>query len=251
VLAAMGALRAFRKPEISVLNTAVSDKASVSKIVVHHSDEREPLPLALHHTPLSITLGVLKQKPIPSDLNDDGSSTQKVSALLTEYLFLVDPSSQEAFALDGDISFSLNAHRELCAVSKPGGVSLPVSALMEAANLALRKVQYLHLRLNEALAELESKIVIEREERQVVLREYNARVVAEKHNRKTLLHSTGIDGVDEMEIDDMEDDSAEFTVGGIDRNDPILQWTNLHKPVLSKSATAVDQGQTGKKSFSK
>ncbi len=61
VLAAMGALKAFRKPDISVLITSVTSKDSVSKLVVHHSDEREPLPLALQHTPLSVTLGILKR----------------------------------------------------------------------------------------------------------------------------------------------------------------------------------------------
>lgn len=61
VLAAMGALRGFRKPDISVLSTSVTANDSVSKLVIHHSDEREPLPLALHHTPLSVTLGIMKR----------------------------------------------------------------------------------------------------------------------------------------------------------------------------------------------
>jgi hypothetical protein len=64
----MSALRAFRKPEVSVLrqdlldiqNTSSSTTYTVVKL--HNTDEREPLPLALHHTPLSITFGVLGVK---------------------------------------------------------------------------------------------------------------------------------------------------------------------------------------------
>jgi hypothetical protein len=75
----MSALRAFRKQEISVFRqdlevassiegggnvglAAVQDAllplASSTQVKLHSSDEREPLPLALHHTPLSVTFGV-------------------------------------------------------------------------------------------------------------------------------------------------------------------------------------------------
>lgn len=74
----MSALRAFRKPEISVFRqdlemafssdggnivglAAVQDAllplAVTTQVKLHSSDEREPLPLALHHTPLSVTFG--------------------------------------------------------------------------------------------------------------------------------------------------------------------------------------------------
>lgn len=64
----MSALRAFRKPEVSVLrqdlldvhNTSASTTYTVVKL--HNTDEREPLPLALHHTPLSVTYGVIGLK---------------------------------------------------------------------------------------------------------------------------------------------------------------------------------------------
>jgi exosome complex component RRP45 len=68
MFAAMGALKAFRKPEIAVQvasyvgNPANSTSAAtaVGDLTIFSSDEREPLPLALHHTPLSVTLGIFK-----------------------------------------------------------------------------------------------------------------------------------------------------------------------------------------------
>lgn len=58
--ACMGALRAFRKPEISL--QYVGDELSTMRqqLTFHSADEREPLPLALHHTPISISLGIFK-----------------------------------------------------------------------------------------------------------------------------------------------------------------------------------------------
>lgn len=72
VLAVMAALKAFRKPEISIVNNEFQKGQSSSRLVVHHSDEREPLPLSLQHTPLSITLGIFKKINSPAD----GDSTK-------------------------------------------------------------------------------------------------------------------------------------------------------------------------------
>jgi exosome complex component RRP45 len=68
MLAAISALKAFRKPEISIVSSIVDDfedeknitKKSFNEIFVHHSNDREPLPLAILHSPISVTIGILK-----------------------------------------------------------------------------------------------------------------------------------------------------------------------------------------------
>lgn len=77
MLAVMAALKAFRKPDVSVVPAAYADipsqptkgfNLSISAgtarpnvgILVHHSDSREPLPLSLHHSPITVTLGILR-----------------------------------------------------------------------------------------------------------------------------------------------------------------------------------------------
>ena len=79
MLSVISALKAFRKPDVSVVPVALMEdetatktnkgfnldtvtgtaKANVS-VMVHHSNNREPLPLALHHTPITVTLGIMK-----------------------------------------------------------------------------------------------------------------------------------------------------------------------------------------------
>ena len=47
-LAAVAALKAFRRPDASV-------DAATSTVIVHPTDVREPLALSLHHTPIATT----------------------------------------------------------------------------------------------------------------------------------------------------------------------------------------------------
>lgn len=109
ILSTMTALRAFRKPEISVLQTEITDSgSSQSTIQIHHSDDRDPLPLSLFHTPLSITLGVFKK---PSAGADSTGSTDNGATGADRFLFIVDPSLEEENAADGKITFSLNNHQ--------------------------------------------------------------------------------------------------------------------------------------------
>lgn len=101
----MSALRAYRKPEVSIsLN---EDKQSGSEnsytarsLKLYTSDEREPLPLALHHTPLTVSIGLFST-----------SVGTKSKGSEMGLVFLSDPSYQEEQAMDGLISFSVNSHR--------------------------------------------------------------------------------------------------------------------------------------------
>lgn len=220
VLAAMAALKGFRKPEVSVVSTEFDDNnKSKSKLYIHHSDEREPLPLALQHVPLQISLGILMKSHQQQSL----SSTNKEALSNDEkYIFLVDPSSEEESALDGRISFSLNAHQELCAVSKPGGISLPAEMIMKSAAICAKKVEWLHKQFAIALQQLEEQTLSEREVRLEKMRKFRA--LEEAHALSSRMESD--EGNDENNTS-----NEETFVGGIDRNDPILQWSYLHEPV--------------------
>lgn len=86
MLAAMSALKAFRKPETSVFtNEAIlemqrgeGDTVGLeSGVIVHHSDEREPLPLALHHVPLSVTLGVFKNTLLGASSSSSSAAAEE------------------------------------------------------------------------------------------------------------------------------------------------------------------------------
>ena len=79
----MAALRAFRKPEVSlerdntiVVTSLVSGldgevvtvNSRASELHLYSAEEREPLPLALHHTPLCVSVGIFKNILCKSDV---------------------------------------------------------------------------------------------------------------------------------------------------------------------------------------
>lgn len=114
----MSALRAFRKPEVSIsLNEDVQSNTQQSFITkslkLFTGDEREPLPLALHHTPLTVSLGLFCASATPSKTQTDEGAAVPSGSSRNEggLIFVSDPSRQEELAMDGQISFSVNYHR--------------------------------------------------------------------------------------------------------------------------------------------
>lgn len=220
MLAAMAALKAFRRPDISVLSVPVGRNLQLSsKIVLHHSDDREPLPLALQHTPLALTLGIFKRVNVVTKLSavDKQPPQAAAGSAQDKFVFVLDPSSAEESAADGSITFSMNAYKELCSVSKPGGVALPADTVITAAALCARYVQVLHDALAAALGQLEEQVLQQRALRQEVLRRQQALRAAAVGSGKQ--ESEGV----QMEVEELQ------VMTGVDRNDPILQWANLHQ----------------------
>lgn len=120
--------------------------------------------------------------------------------------------------MDGELTFSMNSYKELCSLSKPGGVSLPVATLLDAAALCSQHISTLHHVLQDALNKLDDEVVRSRIARQEVLRR---------------IAQTTVSDIDS----NMEVEGRNATgVQGVDRNDPILQWKNLHQAAPLREA---------------
>lgn len=104
-LALMGGLLHLRVPQTSV---------EAGLVVCHESDEREPMPLSIHHVPLCCTFCLFA-------LDD------------TEVCAIVDPSDSEESVADGHVTYCLNVHKELCAINKLGGLPLAPMQIIEYA----------------------------------------------------------------------------------------------------------------------
>lgn len=92
-VAAITALSHFRRPDIIVCG---EDAAVVS------TEERDPLPLTLHHLPICVTFAVF----------DDG-----------KYI-LIDPTELEEHVMDGTLVVCMNRHKEVCIIQTTGNASL-------------------------------------------------------------------------------------------------------------------------------
>ncbi|KAL1412495.1 3'-5'-exoribonuclease [Vanrija albida] len=128
-LAAMTALRHFRKPEVEVIG---------GEVIVHSPDERAPVPLAIHHTPLCLTFAYF----------------ENLSPIL-------DPTHLEEVLASGTMTITLNAQRELCVLSKAGGTALAADEIMNIVRVGVERVRAIVKLMDEALAKDQGERVVE------------------------------------------------------------------------------------------
>lgn len=118
-IGAITALHHFRRPDVTISGGAVE---------IHSTEEREPVPLSIHHMPISVSF-----------------------AIFGEGTLVVDPSWKEEKVCNGRMTITLNAQHELCAMQKAGGVALTVQQLVQATQVAQVKVVELSAAVEAAL----------------------------------------------------------------------------------------------------
>lgn len=127
VLASLCALMNFRHASTS-LN---GDQA-----FLHSETARDPVPISVHHFPISTTFAVFL-------------SSEEVS-------WFVDPTASEERALGGTMSIAVNQHGELCSVHKPGGTPVHVDTLAECAQLAVHRAKSVAKAVSEMLEKMQT-----------------------------------------------------------------------------------------------
>jgi exosome complex component RRP45 len=122
MIAAVAALSHFRRPDVTVTG---------KNITVHPKSAREPVPLSLHHVPLSVTFAFM----------DNGVN------------FVVDPSLKEELVFNGKMTLTLTVQGDLCTINKSGSPAMSPELLLQCTQIAAVKVSELHTVLQGALAE--------------------------------------------------------------------------------------------------
>lgn len=242
ILAAMTSLRALRRPDVYITTgdalfednndtSAVESAAtggSGTRLHFYSSDEREPLPLALHHLPLSISLAIFS-KSISEDIaNNSSSSNNKESDISSggedgeRVMLLVDPIQEEEKCMDGVITYSLNEDNDLCALNKPGGIGVHTTTILNGLRIAKARAVQLHEMVIEANKQLEVSIDAERESRMAYMRK-----IAFAKQQKQAAAQAGHAG--QTSPPNAGQTAPPNAGGGIDRDDPVLGWNLLHR----------------------
>ena len=159
VLASMLALRQYRRPEVTVEN---------GQVTVHSPDERVPVPLALHHVPLCVSYAIfvlvpkndqersllLAQSPtLPLDQADSDMEVDGTYTNPNVTVALLDPSLLECTLAHSNITFVMNAQREVCVLDKAGGVAIPYPTILGLLDGAAARARQLSDFLESQLAE--------------------------------------------------------------------------------------------------
>jgi len=119
-IASVAALRHFRRPDVTVLG---------EEVTVHSLEERVPVPLAIHHTPICLTFAFF------------GESN----------LTVLDPSRIELQMCSGTLTITLNAQREICVLTKAGGQPMGIDEVMRIVHLGAERVQEIDQVVNSSL----------------------------------------------------------------------------------------------------
>lgn len=130
-LAAVAALLHARRNDVSISGTDVH---------IHPFSEREPLPLPIHHVPLTVTYALFAAT---SQFPDD--------------VAVLDPLTAEESASDGALTVAMNSNGEVCGLHKAGGLPVEANLVMRCAHVAAERVVQLTHLLDKALQDSTAK----------------------------------------------------------------------------------------------
>ncbi|KAL9431862.1 hypothetical protein AB3S75_026961 [Citrus x aurantiifolia] len=122
-IAALAALLMYRRPECSL------GGEDGLEVIVHPPEEREPLPLIIHHLPIAVTFGFFS----------------------SESLIVIDPTHHEEAVMAGRMTATLNANGDVCAIQKPGGEGVLQSVIMQCLRLSSRMAGDMTKKIKDAV----------------------------------------------------------------------------------------------------
>ncbi|KAL9673634.1 hypothetical protein QQ045_029895 [Rhodiola kirilowii] len=107
-IAALAALLTFRRPEC----TLSGDDGQ--EVIVHPAEEKEPLPLIVHHLPVAVTFAFFS--------NDN--------------VVVIDPTHKEEAVMKGRLTATLNTNGDVCAIQKGGGIGVMHGVILQCLRIA-------------------------------------------------------------------------------------------------------------------
>ena len=159
VLATVAALRHYRKPQVDLSadnnaspnDTLSRDSPAIVLPTMIPSTVKEATPLPLHHSPLSISFGL-----IPAD--DAVNSTSSTSIVAA----LIDPTDREELVQSGSLTIAMNIHAEVCLLDYGGGCELTPDKMRECWKVAEGAVKELCQLLEDTLTKADEQAQAER-----------------------------------------------------------------------------------------
>ncbi|PWN46913.1 putative RRP45-exosome complex exonuclease [Violaceomyces palustris] len=154
VLSSMISLRHFRRPDYTIENG--------NEVRLYSVEERVPVPLAIHHTPLCVTFSLFNLDRPSKPLSGSGQEQEESSGLdYGNTVSLMDPSLTEEILADSKLVLVLNSQKEICVLDKAGGAPLDAEVLLETLRAGLARVKELSELVDEHLRKDASVRVVE------------------------------------------------------------------------------------------
>jgi len=133
-VAGLAALCHFRRPDVTL---------SGDQVTVHPINERDPVPLSVHHHPVTNTFAMF---PSPA-----GAATKSNS----QHRTVCDPTRIEEECMQGKLVLGVNAYKEICTLHLAGQVIVDKSIILRLANIAADKSRKVVEQIKSCLAKEE------------------------------------------------------------------------------------------------
>lgn len=142
-LAALAAVRHFRRPRVDI--------GPQGSVTVCSLEEQEGEPLSVHHSPVTLSFGVMdyaigEDGPLRGGVGTGGSLSSAAGVGAREQRVILDMTDREESVASSVISLSVTAHGELCAVHKLGGAPASSRTVLHCTQVATNAVRALRLR---------------------------------------------------------------------------------------------------------
>lgn len=226
-LAVSAALRHFRLPCTTLFD---------NKIQVIHSDDREPTPLPIHHTPYLVSFALFH-----GDSTANGRQQQNQQNMDNFFgnnnsvvVPVMDPDDREEMVADcQSLTFSFNKHSEMCCLDFTGGCEIQAHQLIRLAKIAEKKTIEFCDMLEKALTNADEKAKLDRMER--IRGDTNKKGDDDKEKKQDIaFHEKSRPEnmeIDQKDIDKSKNDGKEisdFTLEEEKYRVQALDFANLH-----------------------
>jgi exosome complex component RRP45 len=115
-IAVMTGLQHFKKNDVTV---------SGEQVIVHDVSEREPVELSILHVPICVSFAFFNPNGVEDNIKGEANE-----------IYVVDTTLQEDLLKDGVLTVAINKNREICQISKAGGLPMDALSLMECSHKA-------------------------------------------------------------------------------------------------------------------
>jgi len=194
----------------------------------------------------SSSMSVPQQAQSPSSSSSSSSFNNSSSRSISSEIAIVDPSLSESLDCDGEMTFCVNSHRELCGMHKAGGCPVDSSTLLECARIAVeegaRLVEMLKAELVLAESKLDGSQRRQSSKNQAFNTEKDEKIIEEDdvdHDQDDDHDHDEDNDKEEEEDNDELRDSGLFILPPKRKSDRSTTSTVKSRPVIKRSVAAV------------
>lgn len=163
------------------------------KAIIHSYTERVPIPLAIHHIPICISFALFsskltgKQKFIMSatmitNNEEEENYTRTDNQVNSDDTYILDPSNKESALADGNLTYVMNSHGELCGIQKLGGCPIHSATMIQTTKIASEQAVRLVEVMKKALTAADQMEVQKDRAKHAAIAGYSSPGTVDVHN---------------------------------------------------------------------